>query len=38
MGKILTVKGMVYHLKLDNFKEAEICYKEGLNYKKKIND
>lgn len=38
MGKILTVKGMVYHLKLENFKEAEECYKQGLLYKKKISD
>ena len=38
MGKILTVKGMVYHLKLNNFKEAEICYKNGLTYKKKTSD
>ena len=38
MGKILTVKGMVYHLKLENFKEAEECYKKGLIYKRKICD
>lgn len=29
---------MVYHLKLNNFKEAEECYKKGLLFKKKICD
>ena len=38
MGKILAIKGMVYHFKLNNFKEAELCYQESLKYKKRTND
>jgi tetratricopeptide (TPR) repeat protein len=38
MGKILTIKGMVYHFKLNNLKEAEECYLHGLEAKKKCRD
>jgi hypothetical protein len=38
MGKILAIKGMVYHFKFNNFKEAELCYVESLKYKKRTND
>ena len=34
----MSVKGMVYHFKIANFKEAEICYLESLKYKKWTND
>jgi len=38
LGKILTVKGLVHHEKIVNFKEAEECYKQGLKYKSQSND
>lgn len=38
MGKIMTVKGLVNHFKVNNLKEAEICYLESLKYKKKTRD